>query len=154
MLPVLIRPTLTLRPKNFCTDLGAFGFVPSRAICRPSSLCTAQAGPPRRGTRLGTRLTTIPRRIDYYFAGSLARRWLWTVIAFATGFYAANTVSLSFGALSINDVVAAAVTVLIVELFSYLYYSASKKTLRLVFLNAFKWGICYALITDAFKLAG
>lgn len=84
----------------------------------------------------------------------MTRRWLWTFIAFATGFYAANTVSLSFGALSINDVVAAAVTVLIVELSSYLYHSASKKTLRLVFLNAFKWGICFALITDAFKLGG
>ncbi|KAK9820748.1 hypothetical protein WJX74_010030 [Apatococcus lobatus] len=126
MLQGLIRSKFTLGPNTVLPDLGASVSVLRGAISR----------------------------IDYYFAGSLARRWLWTVIAFATGFYAANTVSLSFGALSINDVVAAAVTVLIVELSSYLYHSSSKKTLRLVFLNAFKWGICFALITDALKLAG
>lgn len=114
----------------------------------------AQAGSRSRGPRLGTRLTTIPRRVDYYFAGSWTRQLLWTTIAFATGFYVANTVSLSFGALSINDVVAAAVTVLFVEICSYLYHTAQKKTLRLLFLNAFKWGVCAALITDAFKLGG
>ena len=154
MLSGLTCPGVTLATKTLFPDRRAFTRVPRGAFLKKAGSCVAQAGPERRGTRLGTRLTTIPRRIDYYFAGSLARRWLWTVIAFVTGFYAANTVSLSFGALSINDVVAAAVTVLIVELSSYLYHSASKKTLRLVFLNAFKWGICFALITDAFKLAG
>ena len=128
--------------------------IRARKIHRKQTPTTAsQSGGGRRG-RLGTQLTTLPRRVDYYFAGSWRRQLLWTAIAFATGFYAANTVSLSFGALSINDVVAAAVTVLFVEICSYLYYSASKRTLRLVFLNAFKWGVCAALIIDAFKLGG
>ena len=39
------------------------------------------------------------------------------------GFYCADTVSLSFGALSVNDVVAAAVTVAFCEIVSYIYYS-------------------------------
>ena len=125
----------------------------TRRSTRQPPVTATQSGGGRRG-RLGTRLTTIPRRVDYYFAGSWTRQLLWTAIAFATGFYAANTVSLSFGALSINDVVAAAVTVLFVEICSYLYYTASKRTLRLVFLNAFKWGVCAALIIDAFKLGG
>ena len=40
------------------------------------------------------------------------------------GFYCADTVSLSFGALSVNDVVAAAVTVAFCEVVSYVYYQA------------------------------
>ena len=40
-----------------------------------------------------------------------------------SGFYCADTVSLSFGALSVNDVVAAALTVAFCELASVIYYS-------------------------------
>ena len=68
-----------------------------------------------RQTRLATRVNTLPRRVDLYFAGNLFRQAVWAVIAFSTGFYSANTVSLSFGALAINDVVAAAVTVAFCE---------------------------------------
>ena len=82
------------------------------------------------------------------------RRALWTAIAFATGFYAGNTVSLSFGALAVNDVVAAAVTVAGYEVASSVYHRAPRKTLRLVFMNAFKMGVVVSLISDAFKLAG
>lgn len=76
------------------------------------------------------------------------------MISFAAGFYAANTVSLSFGALAINDVVAAAVSVAFCEIVSYFYYSAPKATLKLIFLNAFKMGVTGAFIADAFKLGG
>lgn len=41
------------------------------------------------------------------------------------GFYCADTVSLSFGALSVNDVVAAAVTVAFCEVVSVIYYSVN-----------------------------
>ena len=41
----------------------------------------------------------------------------------SAGFYCADTVSLSFGALSVNDVVAAAVTVAFCEIVSVIYYS-------------------------------
>lgn len=62
--------------------------------------------------------------------------------------------SLSFGALAINDVVAAALTVGFCEVVSVLFWSAPKKTLKLIFLNAFKLGIITALLADAFKLGG
>jgi hypothetical protein len=97
---------------------------------------------------------TLPRRVDIYFEGQPMRRILWTAISFAVGFYAANTVSLSFGALSINDVVAAALTVAFYEGVTAIYYRAARKTLRLLFLNSFKLGVVVALIADAFKLAG
>ena len=68
-----------------------------------------------RQTRLATRVNTLPRRVDLYFAGNFFRQAVWAVIAFSTGYYSANTVSLSFGALAINDVVAAAITVAFCE---------------------------------------
>lgn len=92
--------------------------------------------------------------MDVYFAGKPGRRLLWKGIAFGVGFYAANTVSLSFGALSINDVVAAALTVAFYEAASAAYYSAPRATLRLAFVNWFKVGAVVALVADAFKLAG
>jgi len=82
------------------------------------------------------------------------RRTLWAFIAFCVGFYSANTVSLSFGALAINDIVAAILTVAFCELCSKAYYSAPRITLKLVFVNCFKMGVTAALIADAFKLAG
>jgi tetrahydromethanopterin S-methyltransferase subunit E len=118
------------------------------------ALTTASAADPRNRTRLATRLVTLPRRVDVYFEGQPLRRILWTAIAFAVGFYAANTVSLSFGALSVNDVVAAALTVAFYEGVTAVYHRAPRKTLRLLFLNSFKLGVVVALIADAFKLAG
>lgn len=50
---------------------------------------------PTRQTRLATRITTFPRRIDLYFSGDKARQAIWTVISFAGGFYAGNTVSMA-----------------------------------------------------------
>ena len=121
---------------------------------RPLSLPCAAASSSNNRTRLATRLITLPRRVDLYFEGQPVRRLLWTAIAFALGFYAANTVSLSFGALSVNDVVAAALTVAFYEGVSAVYHRAARKTLRLLFLNSFKVGVVVALIADAFKLAG
>lgn len=37
---------------------------------------------------------------------------------------------------------------------SRIFYSAPTKTLKLIFLNAFKIGVIAALINDAFKLGG
>ena len=76
------------------------------------------------------------------------RRVVWTVITFAIGFYSGNTVTLSFGALAVNDVVAAAVTVAGYEITSAVYHRAPRRTLRLVFMNAFKMGFVAALIGD------
>lgn len=48
-------------------------------------------------------------------AGNFYRQAIWCIISFGIGYYCANTVSLSFGALAINDVLAAAVTVVFCE---------------------------------------
>ena len=48
----------------------------------------------------------------------------WCGISGFTGFYVANTVSLSFGALAVNDIVAAAVAVTFVELATRAFYEA------------------------------
>ena len=62
--------------------------------------------------------------------------------------------SLSFGALAINDVVAAALTVGFCELCSVVYYGTAIPGHKLLFLNSFKLGIITALIADALKLGG
>ena len=107
-------------------------------------------------TRLATTILTVPRRVDLYFAGKPIRRAVWTFISFGVGFYAANTVSLSFGALAINDVVAAALSVAGYEVASAFVYASpgATRSLRLRLLNAFKIGASWAFIMDAFKLAG
>lgn len=89
-----------------------------------------------------------------YFSYNPWRKVLWSATAFSAGYYAANTVSLSFGALAINDVIAAATTVGFCEVVSRAYWSASSPGLALSFLNFFKLGVIAALIADAFKLAG
>lgn len=42
-------------------------------------------------TRLATRISTVPRRVDLYFADQPLRRVLWSCIAFGCGYYSANT---------------------------------------------------------------
>ena len=73
-------------------------------------------------------------------AGNLLRQVLWSFIAFAAGYYAANVVSLSFGALAINDVVAAILTVAFCEvgrrcswLPSYVFVQLKRDTTRCSF---------------------
>lgn len=105
------------------------------------------------GTRLTVKLTSVPYRLDTYFAYNPWRKVMWSATAFSAGYYAANTVSLSFGALAINDVVAAATTVAFCEIVSKIYWSASSPGLALVFLNFFKLGVIAALVADAFKLS-
>ena len=48
----------------------------------------------------------------------------WCGISGFAGFYVANTVSLSFGALAVNDIVAAALAVTFVELSTRAFYTA------------------------------
>jgi len=118
--------------------------------------CEARIGGPDSPlrTRLAVNLTSVPYRLDMYFRNSLWRKTIWSVTAFSSGYYAANTVSLSFGALAINDVIAAATTVGFCEVVSRAYWSSPSPGLALAFLNSFKLGVIAALIADAFKLAG
>ncbi|KAL3138959.1 hypothetical protein ABBQ32_005769 [Trebouxia sp. C0010 RCD-2024] len=120
-------------------------------------LCNARQGSSEGSTPLRTRLTvkltSVPYRLDMYFTNNPWRKVMWSATAFSSGYYSANTVSLSFGALAINDVIAAATTVAFCEVVSKAYWSASSPGLALAFLNFFKLGVIAALIADAFKLS-
>lgn len=111
---------------------------------------TAVTGP--RETRIASILTTLPTRIELYFRVRKGRRTLWKAISAFAGFYTANVISLTFGVLGINDVVAGAFCVGFFELVTRAYYNKIKPGKYWGFLNWFKLGLIYALVTDAFKL--
>jgi len=69
-------------------------------------------------TRFSRSLTSIPRRIDAYFEGNVFRMFIWCFVSMFGGYYSGNMVSLAFGALAINDVVAAVTTVAFCEVVS------------------------------------
>ncbi|XP_020106775.1 uncharacterized protein LOC109723001 isoform X1 [Ananas comosus] len=108
------------------------------------------------GTEGPRRLVDIIRIIPdiwrNYFR-SRPRRALFGGISLLGGFYVAQTISLSFGALGVNDVIAAVVCVLLTEYVTRFYYSRPKVTFPLALLNNFKMGFTYGLFIDAFKLA-
>ena len=68
-----------------------------------------------RETRLVSVLTSLPRRFNLYFQRKSYRLTLWRAISAYFGFYLANVMTLSFGALGINDVVAGALSVAFFE---------------------------------------
>ena len=94
----------------------------------------------------------IPELSRNYFKNG-SRRALFGGIALLGGFYVAQTISLSFGALGVNDVIAAVVCVLLTEYVTKFYYSRPKVTFAVALLNNFKMGFTYGLFIDAFKLA-
>ncbi|XP_076917364.1 uncharacterized protein ycf20-like [Bidens hawaiensis] len=94
----------------------------------------------------------VPEISRNYFK-SPSRRTLFGGISLLGGFYVAQTISLSFGALGVNDVIAAVVCVLLTEYVTRFYYSRPKVTFPIALLNNFKMGFTYGLFIDAFKLA-
>ncbi len=120
---------------------------------RRPAVVAVQARQERR-RRLVDSALEIPTRVERYFEGSLLRKVLWSGISYGAGFYAANVVSLSFGALSINDVLAAALVVVFYEVVTNAFYEADERTLRLYFANFFKIGVVTGLLADAVKLGG
>jgi uncharacterized membrane protein YoaK (UPF0700 family) len=75
------------------------------------------------------------------------------MVSLMLGFYAGNMVSLAFGALAINDVVAAVVTVAVTEVISREFYGQwPDPSLWLMFANFFKIGVTWAFMSDAMKL--
>ncbi|KAI3992670.1 hypothetical protein MKX01_007992 [Papaver californicum] len=94
----------------------------------------------------------VPELSRNYFK-SPSRRTLFGGISLLGGFYVAQTISLSFGALGVNDVIAAVLCVLLTEYVTRFYYSRPKVTFPLALLNNFKMGFTYGLFIDAFKLA-
>lgn len=106
-------------------------------------------GGPRRLVDL---IRVVPELSRNYFR-SPSRRALFGGISLLGGFYVAQTISLSFGALGVNDVIAAVLCVLLTEYVTRFYYSRPKVTFPLALLNNFKMGFTYGLFIDAFKLA-
>lgn len=149
---------LCLPPKASLGTLGAFyprrrlsfrpgrlGLLPVRAVQDNNG----NGGSPR---RLVDIVRLVPEITRNYFK-SPSRRALFGGIALLGGFYVAQTISLSFGALGVNDVIAAVVCVLVTEYVTRFYYSRPKVTFPLALLNNFKMGFTYGLFIDAFKLA-
>ncbi|KAL3755836.1 hypothetical protein ACJRO7_002823 [Eucalyptus globulus] len=94
----------------------------------------------------------VPEISRNYFR-SRPRRALFGGISLLGGFYVAQTISLSFGALGVNDVIAAVLCVLLTEYVTRFYYTRPKVTFPVALLNNFKMGFTYGLFIDAFKLA-
>lgn len=62
--------------------------------------------------------------VEVYFENRPFRRILWSAISAGSGLYIANTISLSFGALAVNDIAAAAGSVLFYEVVSRKFYGS------------------------------
>ncbi|KAK2653748.1 hypothetical protein Ddye_013604 [Dipteronia dyeriana] len=117
------------------------GFLRIRAV--------QENGGPRRLVEI---IRIVPELTRNYFR-SPSRRTLFGGISLLGGFYVAQTISLSFGALGVNDVIAAVLCVLLTEYVTRFYYSRPKVTFPIALLNNFKMGFTYGLFIDAFKLA-
>nr|XP_016480649.1 PREDICTED: uncharacterized protein ycf20-like [Nicotiana tabacum] len=105
------------------------------------------------GPRRLVDIIRVAPEISRNYFKSPSRRALFGGISLLGGFYVAQTISLSFGALGVNDVIAAVVCVLITEYVTRFYYSRPKVTFPIALLNNFKMGFTYGLFIDAFKLA-
>lgn len=68
--------------------------------------------------------TDYKNEIDGYFENKPVRRILWSAISGFSGCYVANTITLSFGALAINDIAAAAASLLFYEWVSREFYGS------------------------------
>ncbi|KAJ0042718.1 uncharacterized protein LOC116138979 [Pistacia vera] len=126
-----------------------FGLVSQSSTGFLSIRAVQENGGPR---RLIDIIRVVPELSRNYFR-SPSRRALFGGISLLGGFYVAQTISLSFGALGVNDVIAAVLCVLLTEYVTRFYYSQPKVTFPLALLNNFKMGFTYGLFIDAFKLA-
>ena len=116
--------------------------------------CVAAPPPPPGRRRLARFLLSAPRRVELYFANRPVRRWCWRLLSISFGYLCGNTVTLTFGTLAVNDIVAAVVTVGFYVVISRWYWSADQPTYGMELANHFKNGVVVALIADAFKLGG
>lgn len=141
--------TFGLRPQATGSS-GKFGDFSTQSSPRRFCVRAVQEnGGPR---RLVDIIRIVPELSRNYFQ-SPSRRALFGGISLLGGFYVAQTISLSFGALGVNDVIAAVLCVLLTEYVTKFYYSRPKITFPVALLNNFKMGFTYGLFIDAFKLA-
>jgi hypothetical protein len=112
-------------------------------------------------TRLSTIINVSVGRVSQWSRNPW-RRTSFILISLLFGFFLASVVSTASGAKSEQDIVAAAVVVLIVELTNRYVYSPRRVTsvdgnlaprlLTTEILNSIKVGLVYGLFLDAFKL--
>ncbi|XVF12407.1 hypothetical protein REPUB_Repub08aG0115500 [Reevesia pubescens] len=141
LLKFVSSPQTRLSRKKSFISRSSPGFLNIRAV--------QENGGPQ---RLVDIIRLVPEISRNYFR-SPSRRALFGGISLLGGFYVAQTISLSFGALGVNDVIAAVLCVLLTEYVTRFYYSRPKVTFPLALLNNFKMGFTYGLFIDAFKLA-
>ncbi|XP_050253419.1 uncharacterized protein LOC126699562 [Quercus robur] len=103
-----------------CGKYGTFSLRYSPRLLRIQAV--QENGGPR---RLVDIIRVVPELSRNYFR-SPSRRALFGGISLLGGFYVAQTISLSFGALGVNDVIAAVVCVLLTEYATKFYYSRPK----------------------------
>ncbi|KAM4069135.1 hypothetical protein ACJW30_12G067000 [Castanea mollissima] len=103
-----------------CGKYGTFNLRYSPGL--PRIQAVQENGGPR---RLVDIIRVVPELSRNYFR-SPSRRALFGGISLLGGFYVAQTISLSFGALGVNDVIAAVVCVLLTEYATKFYYSRPK----------------------------
>lgn len=124
--------------------------VPPKLTFQSLNIKAIQGG--QRPRRLVDAIRIIPEFSRNYFKSPF-RRALFGGISLLGGFYVAQTISLSFGALGVNDVIAAVLCVIVTEYVTKFYYTRTKVTFPVALLNNFKMGFTYGLFIDAFKLA-
>lgn len=141
---------------NVGIDMGAKGSICRTGVPRRSystKFRSIRAVQENEGPRRLVDIIRIIPEVSRNYFRSRPRRALFGGISLLGGFYVAQTISLSFGALGVNDVIAAVVCVLLTEYVTKFYYSRPKVTFPLALLNNFKMGFTYGLFIDAFKLA-
>ncbi|PSC72873.1 putative family Ycf20 [Micractinium conductrix] len=145
-----------LASQRHCLGGGAPLWAPQ---ARPALRCGARERTSRlaveartRQRRLLSYVLSAPQRVDRYLRSAWWRRWTWAGSSLATGYYAANILTLSFGALAVNDVLAAVVTLFFCEVVTHLYYTDNSNSLVLWYLNCFKMGLIASMLADAAKL--
>ncbi|KAL2249432.1 uncharacterized protein LOC105166517 [Sesamum indicum] len=143
--PTLRKQTLTL-PCTLHTCKQPRKSAPHSAAIRAAQ--DNSGSPPR----LIDIIRIMPETSKDYFKKP-SRRVLFGGISLLGGFYIAQTVSLSFGALGVNDVISAVLCVLMTEYATRFYYTRQKVSFPAALLNIFKLGFTYGLFLDAFKLA-
>ncbi|KAK4421714.1 Ycf20-like protein [Sesamum alatum] len=124
---------------------------PTKSALHSAAIRAAQ-GNSGRPPRLIDIIRIIPETSKDYFKKP-SRRFLFGGISLLGGFYIAQTVSLSFGALGVNDVISAVLCVLMTEYATRFYYTRQKVSFPTALLNIFKLGFTYGLFLDALKLA-
>ncbi|XVF12406.1 hypothetical protein REPUB_Repub08aG0115500 [Reevesia pubescens] len=130
LLKFVSSPQTRLSRKKSFISRSSPGFLNIRAV--------QENGGPQ---RLVDIIRLVPEISRNYFR-SPSRRALFGGISLLGGFYVAQTISLSFGALGVNDVIAAVLCVLLTEYVTRFYYSRPKPLAHVHHPNTQETNLC------------